>query len=502
MMKQEAGEKHAERPKLKKMVHGMWRLINMDGLIIDCNQAYAEKLGYTIDEVIGMTLDEHTPQDHRDDICKRFEEWKGTKNPGTHRTRIMSKGGEEIETVSSITNSTNNAGAVTAMSDTMLDHCELETFQKYVMIRKFESLYENSPDLYRTVNYNGTIVDCNKTYTRELGYGSKGDVIGTNLLEHTADKSVDAMRINMAAWRKTGRVKSSEIWMKRSDGTEFPALLTPTNIYDDDGFLIGRNVVIKDTSSLHETKQMLDEQEKIDKLKEEFLSMVTHELKSPLTPIIGFAQALAKPKLLGEVNERQAEAVNTILANAITLKNLIGDMLDAHKLELKRMKFSIKEMSVNDLMAMIDRSFQITAQSKGVDIQCVIAGGEGKEIKMTSDNDRIKQVITNLAYNAIDFVAKDTGKITITAAQKDDSVVFTVEDNGIGIPPEKQEQLFSKFYQADTSLGRKHGGTGLGLSICKAIIEGLGGEINVESAEGKGSKFYFTLPIKSTIQQQ
>ena len=481
-------------PKLKKMVPEMHREINIDGVIIDCNEAYAEKIGYTTDEVIGMTLDEHTPSNHMDYMRKEFSEWKKTKKSKTLKTWIITKQGKEIEMISSIGSSTDSKGKVRAMSDVMMDYVELKTFQKYVMIRKFESLYENSPDLYRTVNYNGTIVDCNKTYVKDLLYDNKDEVIGSNLLEHTADRSIDTLRIHMAKWRKTGTGKTSEIWMKRNDNTEFPALLTPTNIYDDDGYLIGRNVVIKDASKLHETKQMLDEQAKIDKMKEEFLSMITHELKSPLTPIIGFAQALARPKLLGEINDKQAEAVNTILTNAVSLKNLIGDLLDARKLELEKMKFDLKEMSVNNLIAIVEKSVMLAAQKKGITIQYEIVGKE--ELKMVSDGDRVRQVLVNLVNNAIDFVPKDNGRIAITAERKNDSIVFSVKDNGIGISSEKQKQLFTKFYQADTSEGREHGGSGLGLSICKGIVEKLGGKIDVESVKGEGSNFYFILPIQ------
>lgn len=495
-MKTEAEQQTDIKHKLKKMVHEMRRVTNMDGIIIECNEAYAEQLGYAPDEVIGMTIDEHTPQARKTEMQKVFNEWKDTYASKTLRTWIITKEGKEVETVSAISNSTNSSGAVVAMTESMMDYVELKTFQKYVMIRKFESLYENSPDLYRTVNYNGTIVDCNKTYVKELGYDDKDKVIGTNLLEHTADRSVDIMRINMAKWRKSGYGKTTEIWMKRHDGEEFPAQLTPTNIYDDEGYLIGRNVVIKDASKLYETTMMLNEKEKIEKMKEEFLSMITHELKSPLTPIIGFAQALARPKLLGEMNEKQTEAVNTILANATSLKKLIGDMLDAHKLELEKIKFVIKEMSVNNLIDVIEKSFQITGQKKGITIQCTVKGS--KEIKIISDFDRIRQVITNLVNNAVDFVPKDTGRIAITVERRDADVLFSVRDNGIGIPLEKQKELFTKFYQTDTSHGREHGGTGLGLSICKGIVENLGGSISVESAEGKGSVFYFTLPMEWT----
>jgi len=334
-------------------------------------------------------------------------------------------------------------------------------------------------------------INAPSSYENKLGY-TKKEIIGINLLEHTSSKSISNMRVNMANWRNTGKGKTTEIWMKKKNGIEFPATLTPTNLYDDEGALIGRNVVIKDMTELHNTKQVLNEREKIDKLKEEFLSIVTHELKSPLTPIIGFSQALSKPKMLGELNEKQLDAVNTILVNATRLRKLIGDLLDAHKLELGKMHFDHKKIDVNDLLDSINLSFNYIAKEKNITIESHI---DKNTSIITSDRDRIEQVITNLIYNAMDFIPKNTGKIKISAQKIDSFVRFTVKDNGVGIPKEKQKELFSKFYQADTSKIRKHGGTGLGLSICKGIVENLGGKINMDSIENMGSKFYFTIPI-------
>jgi signal transduction histidine kinase len=115
---------------------------------------------------------------------------------------------------------------------------------------------------------------------------------------------------------------------------------------------------------------------------------------------------------------------------------------------------------------------------------------------LTSDEKRIEQVLTNLINNSVDFVQKETGKIEISCKDENDSLFFEVKDNGPGIEEEKQKLLFKKFYQADTSLRREHGGTGLGLSICKGIVEGLGGEIFVNSVLGGGTSFHFILPKK------
>jgi len=186
------------------------------------------------------------------------------------------------------------------------------------------------------------------------------------------------------------------------------------------------------------------------------------------------------------------DAVKTILSNATRLRKLIVDLLDAHKLEIGKMKFNFKKFEVNGLMESIQKSFSFTSKEKNIEIKFSVDG----TITIDSDRDRIEQIISNLIYNAIDFVPKDTGIVEVSAQKIDDHVKFTVKDNGIGISKENQKGLFGKFYQADTTQTRKHGGTGLGLSICKGIVENLGGQIYVQSEENKGSNFYFVVPIQ------
>ena len=118
-----------------------------------------------------------------------------------------------------------------------------------------------------------------------------------------------------------------------------------------------------------------------------------------------------------------------------------------------------------------------------------------------SDEPRLRQVMDNLIRNAIDFVSEDVGKITIDVSTNSADVTFSIQDNGIGIPKEKQKDLFKKFFQVDSTFSRSRGGTGLGLAICKGIIEELGGKIWVKSEVGKGTTFYFQLPINSEKQE-
>ncbi len=229
---------------------------------------------------------------------------------------------------------------------------------------------------------------------------------------------------------------------------------------------------------------------KAKKSKDEFVAMVSHELKTPLTPIKIYATALKKPKMFGELNQKQVEAVDGIHFNAERLERLIEDLLDAQRIDTGRMMYKKANFSVNEYLDEAVKDYQVMSQEKNIQVSSKIDGN----FSLYSDKKRLDQVLDNLARNSIDFVAKDTGTIQIIAEQFIDEVLFTVKDNGKGISEEAQKKLFTRFYQADVSMTRRHGGTGLGLAICKGIVEGLGGKIWLESELGKGTNVYFTIP--------
>lgn len=243
---------------------------------------------------------------------------------------------------------------------------------------------------------------------------------------------------------------------------------------------------------------MIERVNKMEKQKEEFSSMITHELKTPLTPIIGWCQTLQNPKILGALNEKQSKAVDTIVRNAKRLQMMIGDVLDAQKLDMNKMKFDYKDISVNEFLEYLHSNLQHVMKPKNIEYVKNITG----ELKIQSDKNRLEQVFNNLIFNAVDFVPDENGRIEVSAKDNGDSILFHVKDNGAGIPKNKQKDLFKKFYQVNTTHARKHGGTGLGLSVSKGIIEGLGGKISVESDEGKGADFQFTVPKKAQSQEK
>ena len=466
----------------------MHRTVDVKGMIIDCNDKYAHVLGYHKDEIIGMSIFDHTPADNRDTLREIFTNWKKRVPINNRKFPLLTKDGKVFEVLITVESVVGADGKLVRSRTTLLDYEEVRQFQDLVKLSKYESLYENSPDMYRTVNVDGIIVDCNRAYEVKLGY-TKSEIIGRNLTDHTADRSVSDILINMAQWRASGKCKAVELWMRKKDGTEFPVMISPTNLFDEDGALLGRNVVIQDLTKMKETSDMLDQRRQIDKMKDEFLTGITHELKTPLTPIIGFSQALVKPGMLGDINEKQTKAVNTILNNAIHLRHLVTDLLSIHKLELGRMKFDFKEFDIGEMMESIATTMSYTVDERRIKLTMnMLEGG-----RVVGDRSRIEEIINNLIYNAVDFTPPDTGRIEVTVKRDGKFLWFSVADNGVGIPKKKQAKLFHKFYQVDSATTRRHGGTGLGLSICKGLVEGMQGTIGVESAKGKGSTFYFTI---------
>ena len=228
----------------------------------------------------------------------------------------------------------------------------------------------------------------------------------------------------------------------------------------------------------------------VDRQKEEFQSMVAHELKTPLTPIIGYADALKMPGIMGKLSAEQFEAVSEISNNSKILQQLINDIFDAQKLDLGRMNFNLENFLVYDLTNDIINNSKFIAKEKNIQIIC----SDKKEIVIKSDKNRISQVLTNIINNAAEFVPKETGVIRLSVGEVNKSVVFSIKDNGSGIPKDLQKNLFQKFYQVDSSKTRSHGGSGLGLAISKGIVDNLGGKIWLESEAGNGCEFFVKIP--------
>lgn len=239
-------------------------------------------------------------------------------------------------------------------------------------------------------------------------------------------------------------------------------------------------------------KEYVEQLQSVDKQKGEFAAMASHELKTPIVPIKGYLEMLLEPGLIGTLTPKQKEILTKIYESTETMEKLVLKLLMAQRLDLGEMTWSISEFNLLDLMNNVYSDNQ-TLMNDGKKITFVNNTKDSKII--SSDHDQLIEIFSNLITNSVDFVPVH-GIIEINAIVKEESILFSVKDNGSGMSKDEQKGLFKKFYQVDTSVTRKHGGTGLGLSICKGLVGGMGGEIWVESEKDKGTTFYFTIPIK------
>jgi signal transduction histidine kinase len=223
--------------------------------------------------------------------------------------------------------------------------------------------------------------------------------------------------------------------------------------------------------------------------KSEFLANMSHELRTPLNAVIGFSEVL-KERMFGELNDKQAEYIDDILASGRHLLSLINDILDLSKVEAGRMEL---ELGGFDLPGLLENAITLVrerASRHGVTLHLGIAEGLGEFV---GDERKLKQVVLNLLSNAVKFTPEG-GRVAVTAARADGTVEIAVSDTGIGIAPEDQATIFEEFRQVGGDYARKREGTGLGLTLAKRFVELHGGRIRVESDVGKGSTFTLTLP--------
>lgn len=237
---------------------------------------------------------------------------------------------------------------------------------------------------------------------------------------------------------------------------------------------------------LARTEAKYKKEKELSDLKDDFVSVVSHELKTPLTAISLWSSLFLKNKL-GKVTKAQKDAILIIKKETTRLSSLINDVLDLSKLEKGKMEIKPQQNNLRTICNL--DSFRALAQEKKI----TLTNSVPEHILVRVDAERFTQVIYNLVSNAIKFT-EPGGKIVLSATQQNPSTIITITDTGIGIPPEKISGIFSKFYQVDNHLTRKAGGTGLGLSISKHIVELHRGTITLQSTLGRGTTFTITLP--------
>jgi len=271
-------------------------------------------------------------------------------------------------------------------------------------------------------------------------------------------------------------------------------------IVDDSGLIIKRVGIAADITEKYQTIQELiqakEHAEESDRLKSAFLANMSHEIRTPMNGILGFSELLKEPGLNGE---KQQEYIRIIEKSGARMLNIINDIVDISKIEANLMNVDIKDSNINEKIEFIYIFFKPQIEEKGMQFHFKNALPT-KEATIRTDNEKVYSILTNLVKNAIKYSKE--GAIKFGYIKKGEFLEFYVKDTGIGIPKARQSAIFERFIQADITNQMARQGAGLGLSISKAYVEMLGGKIWVESEEGNGSTFYFTLPYNAEPKEK
>lgn len=232
----------------------------------------------------------------------------------------------------------------------------------------------------------------------------------------------------------------------------------------------------------------------LNRAKSFFLANMSHEIRTPLNVVTGMAELLGNTSL----NDKQTKYVNNIIETSDILIDIVNQILDLSKIEAGELKLEIGEINLYDIIETVMSMFSAKSEAKNLKFELDFDPKLLNTIYL-SDGLRIKQILINLIGNSLKFTESGSVKLRVRLQEKQkgkDFVLFEVIDTGIGFNEKTKERLFSPFTQADASTTRKYGGTGLGLTICKKLVSIMQGTIGVESEEGKGSNFYFTIPLE------
>ncbi|HSH19757.1 MAG TPA: ATP-binding protein, partial [Draconibacterium sp.] len=250
------------------------------------------------------------------------------------------------------------------------------------------------------------------------------------------------------------------------------------------------SIIIERKKMIQDLVAAKERAEESDRLKSAFLANMSHEIRTPMNGILGFAELLKEPKLSGK---EQQMFIDIIEKSGERMLNIINDLINISKIESGQMDVCFSETNINEQLEFLYNFFKLEAKQKNLKLIVNYPVGS-QHLNISTDKEKVYAILTNLIKNAIKFTKDGTIEFGYQLAES--KVVFYIKDTGIGIPRNKQQAIFERFVQANSGMSSVYEGAGLGLAIAKAYVEMLGGEIWIESEQGKGTCFYFTLPVK------
>jgi len=449
-------------------------------MLIDCNRKAEQMMECPRAEILNIHIEELNPEANMGgEIAKGLKNSSAGEMPHVE-SEIFTKKGKKVPVLVSPTFVDLNG--VPILMVVVKDISEQKKSEK--ALRESESLYraliETTNTGYVVIDSKGIALDANDEYARLTGRESPKEIIGKPVVEWTAEHDKERNAQEVKKCFEKGYVRNLEIDYVHPDGTFLPIEINATVITSQKGVQV--LTICRDIS----------ERKEAEKVKTEFLSVTSHELRTPITPMKAQLQMVLQG-YLGNITDEQKKSLGIVLRNTDHLDRLISDILDISKLQSGAIKYIFSPANLGAIVEDAVETMKIKANSKNITLEA-----KTEQVpEMVLDASRISQVLINLVNNAIKFTPPG-GSIKVEVKKGETEATVKVVDTGIGISPEDQQKLFRPFVQLDSGISRKYEGSGLGLAICKGIVVNHGGKIWIESEAGKGAAFIFTLPLKTS----
>ena len=476
--------------------------IKSDDLTIEfVNKAWCAMTGIAKDEAVGRTDGELFPAEdaqnymHADSEVGVTGKVMEVEEPIVHRDGTVRQAMTRKSRLVASDGSVHLVGSSTDITEVKARERALEESMRENEV--FRSLIDNVPVSIYAKRSDLRQFYVNKGWCELTGY-SKQEAIGKTDIEIFGAEGEPFVESDLAVLR-TGETQEVEETVTAADGTRRYQFARKGAMIASDGslYLIGSTT---DITELKEREAELQEARQravlADRAKSEFLANMSHEIRTPMNGVLGMAELLAK----SDLDAKQKTFTDIIVKSGNALLTIINDILDFSKIDAGQLVLDPAPFSLAE--AIEDVATLVSTRAKEKDLELIVRIEPGLDRLFVGDVGRIRQIVTNLLGNAVKFT--DEGHVLVDVCgehvTKGTKLHISVTDTGIGIPEEKRRLIFEKFSQVDASSTRRHEGTGLGLAITSRLVGLMGGEIGVDSAEGKGSTFWFTITLPNAEQ--
>ena len=471
------------------------------GCVLDCNQALATATGYETREIVGRNVFDLYDPDHVDEareVSKAF-----VKSGEVHDVELplRHREGRRVDTAISVSVGALDAEGKVAESILILrDVSRRKEAEAALTVSeaRYQDLYHNAPDMFASLDcVSKQIVQCNRTLVKVTGF-ARNRLIGRPVFELFATESRKLVGDALDTVKETRDLGDVELQLLCHAGTTVHVSMHVAAITDEQSHTYHRMTLRDITNRKRAERQLLKAAvelrrakvaaEKANRAKSEFLANVSHEVRTPLNGVIGTAELLGGTDL----TRLQRDHLHVITESAEALLAILNDILDFSKIEAGKLEIERRLLHLRDLLGDVLRSLASRIGNKGLELVSDVSADVPDVL--LGDPGRLRQVMMNLVGNAIKFTERGEVVLRIRRQESTDEDVilsFEVSDTGIGIPLDKQKEIFQEFVQADASTTRRYGGTGLGLAIAARLVDAMGGQISLSSEAGQGSTFSF-----------